>query len=135
MERMDLLLSKKQLLVDFYEMVMKEKQCIEKEEWKRVENIISAKEYKMLKVNRIDKRLKNKTRDAKSKEEEKLDATIEALILSIQIMGQENIRLIEEMIKESKEQLKDIQMKQKINSTYYQPEEKQKDGCFIDKFK
>ncbi|MFA5527277.1 MAG: hypothetical protein WC996_01555 [Peptostreptococcales bacterium] len=136
MERIDLLLSKKKLLDDFYHMVMKERECIEREEWKRVENIISSKEYKLLKVNRIDKKLKNRTMDnAKSKEEKKLHENIEALIISIQIMGQENIHLIEEMIKESKKQLKDIQVKQKVNSAYYQPEEKQKDGCFIDKLK
>ena len=136
MEVIDLLLYKKELLVEFYKMVMKEKQCIQKEEWKRVDNIIKSKEYKISKINVIDKKLNNKNiHSIRNNEEENIYRNIREILKDIQELENENIKMIEKMIKESKDHFADIQVKQKVNKAYSRIESIQKDGCFIDKFK
>ena len=136
MEVIDLLLYKKELLVEFYKMVMKEKQCIQQEEWKRVDNIIKSKEYKISKINVIDKKLNNKNiHSIRNNEEENIYRNIREILKDIQELENENIKMIEKMIKESKDHFADIQVKQKVNKAYSRIESIQKDGCFIDKFK
>ena len=131
---MSLLLSKKQLLTEFDEMVMKEKECLQNQEWKKVDNIIRSKQLKLVKIDRINEKLK-KIVETDSHEEKEIQAEIIEIIKSIKKIEDENIEMIKENIKESKKDFKDIKVKQKVNTAYLRVENIQKDGCFVDKFK
>jgi septal ring factor EnvC (AmiA/AmiB activator) len=134
MDKINLLFSKKQYLTEFYDLVIKEKECLVNEEWGKVENIIRSKQLKMTRVDRINGKLKRFIHTG-NKEEGKVEEEIIEIVRGIKELEDNNIEMLKENIRESKKDFKEIKVKQKVNTAYLSAENIQKDGCFIDKFK
>ncbi len=136
-----LFMEKKKLLNELLEMTMKQTRWIEERNWTRLHNAINAKQDRIDKIDSLDHlirktiALENKNQGIEGQEVELMDKDIKHIAEKIMEIEQNNINEIRNAMKTLKDELKEVQLKKRVNSTYYKKQKARDSGKHIDKYK
>jgi len=132
---------KKKLLDELLEMTMKQTRWIEERNWTRLHNAIDAKQDRIDKIDNLDQlirkniALENENQRMDGLEEAPMNQDIEYIAKKIMEIEEKNIKEIRDTMKILKNELKEIQLKKKVNRTYYKKQQTRNSGNHIDKYK
>ncbi len=130
-----LLGEKKRLLNELLEITKKQTLWIEEKNWTRLHNAIQAKQDRIDKIDDLDRLILKTTESLSNKKEEAMiNKDIEYTAQKIVEIEQSNINEIRAAMKTLKSELKEVQIKKRVNSTYKR-QKKENSGNYVDKYK
>ena len=136
-ELKEIIKKKKALFEEILKITELQKQWIQKEEWKRLNNTINSKQNKIEKINSLNHVLGKLLidQDIKLYVENPALEEMNEIIYKIQLIENENADKVQSNMKNIKEELRNIQLKKKVNTAYSNVKSVQKDGYFLDRTK